>query len=136
MIRFFLRLTVISLVVLIFANIVSAIAATNTVPPTKAKATTLQSPITANNLKPTYCTMNLTQVVFVTTNYTDSIGSSLILGNANNNTITNRTQNPDCILAGGGNDSMTGNGANAGDVCDGGPGTDAAFKCTTTLNVP
>jgi Ca2+-binding RTX toxin-like protein len=138
MIRFFIRLTAFGLAALIVLSISIAVAATNTVGSTRVKNIVLQSPITANMLKPSYCTMNLTQVVFVTgtTQYNDNTGNSLILGNAANNKIANKTQRSDCILAGGGNDTITGNGTNNGDVCDGGPGSDSASKCTTTLNVP
>jgi hypothetical protein len=138
MIRYFFRLTTFGLATLVILSISMAFAAANTVRSTRVQNTVLQSSLTANMLKPTYCTMNLTQVVLVTgtTQYNDNTGSSLILGNSANNKITNKTKNPDCILAGGGNDTITGNGANNGDVCDGGPGTDSASKCTTTLNIP
>lgn len=137
MIPFFLRLAIMGLAALIVISLISAIAATNYVPPSRSMATVLQSPITANDLKPAFCTMNLTRVVFVTgiTIYNDNTGSSLILGDAGNNTISNLTNQADCILAGGGTDTITG-GGNIGDVCDGGPGIDTVLNCTTIRNVP
>lgn len=104
--------------------------ATNTVPSTNVGQQRL--PIDANALKPGPCSaLNLTALVVGTNGTT---GNDLILGPSTASTLSGNG-GIDCIVGGGGNDTINGNGsgAGAGDVCIGGPGTDTFKKCKTTI---
>ncbi len=106
---------------------ISALAATNSVPATKAGRAT--SAIGVNNLKPSQCAApNLTAIV-VGTNGTNA--AELQLGSAAGQTM-NAGGRDDCVLGGGGNDALRGQ---AGvDVCIGGPGVDT-FNATCETQI-
>ena len=110
-------------------TLLTALAATNTVPATNLGRRT--SPITANDLKPAACAaLNLTAVVTGSGTFNGGNSSDLILGSAGVDKIRGKQGN-DCILAGAGNDSLDGD--QGTDVCIGGPGTDTFAQCETQL---
>ncbi len=118
---------------LILAGTIGAVAAANTVPP--SRLTDQSRPITANDLKPPECAaLNLTNVIVCPAGGGACSGSkarNLILGSPNVDRISGRGGN-DCILGGGGDDTLDGGGGR-GDVCIGGPGIDSFFKCETAI---
>lgn len=130
--RLLYLLVFLSLVGLIFAGIISAFAAGNTIPPTRL--TDQSHAITANALKPTECAaLNLANIVVCPSgggNCNGNNQSNLILGSPNADTIAGRRGN-DCILGGGGDDNISGGPGN-NDVCIGGPGNDTFFGCETS----
>ena len=98
--------------------------ASNTVPATHVGQQ--QLPIDANALKPAFCSsLNLTTVV---TGVTGTAGNDLILGPSTGATI-HGNGGVDCIVGGGGNDTLWGNGNRNGDYCIGGPGSDSFKQC-------
>jgi Ca2+-binding RTX toxin-like protein len=108
--------------VLIWASMVTAFAATNTVPPTKLHDST--TAITPEDLAPADCAtyQTLTSVVAASGNYTGTAASQLILGSNSGQTIDGGGGD-DCILGGGGNDTLRG--AAGVDLIYGGPGNDS-----------
>ncbi len=127
--RFLYRMALFGLLVLILTSLVSAVAASNSVPGSRAGRTVLT--IDANALKPPECaSMNLTNIVTGSGNIDGTKHNDLILGSPGVDTITGKG-GTDCILGGGGNDDITG--SNGGDVCIGGPGTDTFSKCERSI---
>ena len=119
------RLTLFGLIALIVASVITAVAAANTVPP--SRLTDQSTPIAANDLKPSACTaINLTAIVTGSGKFKGTNANELILGGPNADTI-NGKGGTDCILGGGGDDNITGSGD--ADVCIGGPGTDTFKQC-------
>ncbi len=149
----------------VLASVVSGVAASNSVPSTRASD--LTATITANDLKPPECaSINLTVVLSIAaagnasalrlgtaadeTNSGES-GSDCVLGGAGNDTLTGGS-GVDVLLGGPGNDVLNGGGGNdflyggdgddtlnggkGTDYCDGGPGTDTATGCETLVNIP
>ena len=98
----------------------TALSAANSVPLSRLGLTTKS--ITPNDLKPSECTMTITNVVYCraqgTCNGTNA--NDLIFGTPGNDKIQGK-QGDDCILGGGGDDELYGDQGN--DVCLGGPGT-------------
>jgi len=121
------------LIALILASTIGAVAAANTVPP--SRLTDQSRPITANDLKPPECAaLNLTTLVVCPAGGGPCNGSgarNLILGSPNVDDISGGGGN-DCLLGGGGDDILDGGGGK-GDVCIGGPGNDAFFRCETAI---
>jgi Ca2+-binding RTX toxin-like protein len=110
------------------AVLVSALAAANTVPASKAGRRT--SAITVDSLKPLPACAGITVTVLVTGGNGGNT-ADLVLGTAAANTLRGNNRN-DCIVGGGGNDSLRGD---AGvDVCIGGPGTDT-FQATCETQI-
>jgi Ca2+-binding RTX toxin-like protein len=126
--RLLSRLAVLALVVLVLASVLSAAAAANFVPITRADDLAL-GVRTADQLKPPECTMALTNIVWCTgTAICRGTGANdLILGTPGNDTGTNGRivggAGDDCILGGAGDDDLRGQGG-TNDVCIGGPGND------------
>jgi Ca2+-binding RTX toxin-like protein len=120
------------LAVLIILSILSATAAANTVPRTRARRLVIQSPITANHLKPPQCAaLNLTVIVIGSGNFSGTNANDLILGGPLRDTMDGGGGN-DCILGGGGDDSLRGD--QGTDVCIGGPGNDSFHpSCETQI---
>jgi Ca2+-binding RTX toxin-like protein len=110
------------------AVLVSALAAANTVP--ASRASSKSSAITVDSLKPLPACAGIT----VTTLVTGGNGGNtfdLVLGTAAANTLRGMARN-DCIVGGGGNDSLRGDAGT--DVCIGGPGTDTFHaSCETQI---
>lgn len=142
------RLAILTLTVLIWASMASALAAANTVPGSKASDTTRA--ITPNDLKPTECAgVALTAKIVGSGTISGGAAAELIIGSAGNDTITGGGGS-DCILGGGGDDNINGNGGpdvilggpgndtiNGGagaDTCYGGTGTDTFTSCATTFD--
>lgn len=118
--RILLRLAFFGLIALILASVITAVAAANTVPP--SRLTDQSRPITANDLKPPECAaLNLTNIVVGSGNFEGTFGNDLILGSPNSDDIRGRFGD-DCILGGGGDDTIVGD--QGTDVCIGGPGND------------
>jgi Ca2+-binding RTX toxin-like protein len=126
------QFALIGLLILIFVGVISALAATNTVPATHADS--LSQAINANALKPIECAaLNLTSIIICPAgggNCNGTGASELILGSPNVDNIRGRG-GTDCILGGGGDDNINGNAG--GDVCIGGPGTDTFTNCETAI---
>jgi len=127
------RLVFFALIGLVLIGVVSAIAATNTVP--SSRLTDQSMPITANDLKPAACAaLNLTAIFICPSfggNCNGTDASDLILGSPNADDIRGGKGN-DCILGGGGDDSLRGD--QDTDVCIGGPGTDTFHpSCETQI---
>jgi Ca2+-binding RTX toxin-like protein len=98
--------------------LISALAATNTVPASKAGRT--NSAIAVDNLKP-QPDCNGIAVTALLVGVTGTNTAELIVGTAGADTMVGKNGD-DCIVGGGGADDITG-GAGT-DVCIGGPGTD------------
>ena len=120
-----IKLVTLGLVTLILINVVTAIAATNTVPPTKAD--TSSAGVGANHFKPSACSgLYLSGIVTGSGIITGTAGNDLILGSSAGDSIDGLGGN-DCILGGGGDDFITGN--EGTDSCLGGPGSDTFIDC-------
>lgn len=117
------------LMAMILASVVTAIAATNSVP--SSHLTDQSRPITANDLKPSQCAaLNLTEIVVGSGKFSGTNANELILGGPDADTIDGKGGS-DCILGGGGNDDI--DGGSGTDVCIGGPGTDTFSRCETQI---
>jgi Ca2+-binding RTX toxin-like protein len=154
-IRLLSRIAVLALIVLVLVSILSAAAAANIVPSTRADDVSLGAR-TANQLKPPQCTMNLTNIVRCTGTAlcSGTAANDLILGTPGNDTGANGRivggAGDDCILGGAGDDDLRGQGGNdiilggdgndtinggAGtDICYGGAGTDTFSGCETIVD--
>ncbi len=120
-----LQLGALGALTLILFSVVTALTATNTVPPTRIGRTTL--PIGLNDLKPSACGgILVTGLVTGAGVITGTDGNDLILGSPGADTIDGLGGN-DCILGGGGDDSITG--GEGSDICLGGPGADTFIAC-------
>jgi Ca2+-binding RTX toxin-like protein len=114
------RLAVLSLIVLVVANMASSMAAGNAVPPSLLGRFT--DPIDANDLKPPECAANVLTEIQVGSGLISRDGdAALVIGSAGDDVINGGGGN-DCIVAGGGNDVV--DGKNGDDVILGGPGGD------------
>jgi Ca2+-binding RTX toxin-like protein len=148
-------MTVTGLFLLVFVSLISASAAANTVPTTKAESQVVQSEITANNLKPPECMMNLTNLVICTAGLAcnGTEGNDLVLGNASDESGAkklNGKDGDDCLLSGAGKDEVRGGdgddvlfggagndtlrGQNDTDVCFGETGKDSYDNCETEID--
>jgi Ca2+-binding RTX toxin-like protein len=122
---------------------VYALAAANTVPPTRLDDVQVRNYVGNDALKaqdfaPPECASirsTLQRIVYIGGSPgTPSNQSELILGTAGNDTINARGGN-DCVLGGGGNDTLNGQAGNdvliggpGNDSFDGGPGTDICYR--------
>ena len=114
-----------SLLTLILATAVTAIAATNSVPFTRL--TNQSEYIGINDFKPYACGGTyLTNLVSGAGTLTGTAGNDLILGSSSADVIDGLGGN-DCIVGGGGDDSLTGN--DGTDVCLSGSGSDGFTTC-------
>lgn len=127
------RLALFGLIALILASVITAVAAANTVPATRAYNQDLGAR-TADQLKPPECTMSLTNIVLCPASgvCSGTGGNDLILGSPNADNIQGDKGN-DCILGGGGDDSLRGD--QDTDVCIGGLGTDT-FHSSCEIQIP
>lgn len=123
------RVGVTGIALLIAANLIAALTATNWVPTSRASVS--DRPIGPNDLKPPECAaLDLTETVSGSVLVTGTSGNDLILGSAVIDTIDG-LGGDDCILGGGGDDVISGGAGN--DVCIGGPGLDAFTGCETEI---
>jgi Ca2+-binding RTX toxin-like protein len=123
------RIAAIVLIIIIVLGAFNAIAASNTVPTSRAYEDSFG--ISPNDLKPSDCTMNISNI---------TTGSGLIFGTAANDLIMGSTSG-DIIFGAGGNDCIAGGAGNdwilggAGtDVCIGGPGSNTFNTCETEID--
>lgn len=123
----------VGLMALIILSAVTAVAATNRVPATRA--TDQKQTVTANHLKPAACAgLNLTALLICppaggACNGTEA--SELILGSPLDDNIRG-DKGDDCILGGAGDDTLRGD--QGTDVCLGGPGNDTFHPtCETQI---
>lgn len=120
-----LRYFVVGLAALLIISSMTAVAATNTVPPTRVDSQSIFFNI--NHLKPAACAgINVTNLVVGSGTIIGTEGNDLILGSFGADEIYGMGGN-DCILGGGGDDIIDGGDGN--DVCVGGPGSDTFANC-------
>jgi Ca2+-binding RTX toxin-like protein len=121
----FPRLIAFGTLTLVLFSVVTAIAATNTVPATLLDYRTLS--ISVNHFRPSACAgISVTNLVTGTGTITGTAANDLILASAGADLIDGSGGN-DCIVSGGGDDQLTG--GDGSDVCVGGPGTDTFTAC-------
>ena len=119
-IRMIYRLVVVGLAALVLSSIMSAMAASNSIPMTGLDE--ISRSITVNDLKPAQCdAIHLTNLIAATGMISGTASNDLILGGSGADTISGEGGN-DCILGGGGNDTLYGDSGT--DVCIGGSGDD------------
>ena len=119
------KLAALGLFALIWISAVTAIAATNTVPSSRADASS--AGIGTNQLKPSACAgLFLSGRVSGSGTITGTAGNDLILGGPGADTIDGLGGN-DCILGGGGDDTITG--GDGTDICLGGAGNNTFIAC-------
>jgi Ca2+-binding RTX toxin-like protein len=124
---FLLRLLIFGIIALVIISSITAAAATNTVPATRATDHTM--PVGINDLKPSACAgWFLANLIIGSGNITGTESNDLILGSSDIDTIDG-LGGDDCILGGGGDDLITG--GDGTDVCIGGPDTDTFTTCET-----
>jgi Ca2+-binding RTX toxin-like protein len=112
------------LFLLVLISVVTAIAATNTVPPTRLGNQTKS--ITSNDVKPASCaSLDLRNIVSGSGVITGTAGNDLILGSPGND-IINGMGGDDCIIGGSGNDIIDGGDGN--DICNGGGSPGDIFR--------
>jgi Ca2+-binding RTX toxin-like protein len=123
------RILLVGLALLLLASILTALAASNSVDPSRVGST--NQAVSYNQLRPVHCTMNIQNVITGSGTITGTNQNDLILGSSGADSINGR-QGLDCILGGGGDDTLNGFVGN-GDVCIGGPGTDTFASCETIV---
>jgi Ca2+-binding RTX toxin-like protein len=109
---------------------VSAFAATNAVPASRAERDV--SAITVDQKKPKPECNGITVTTIVTGGGNGGNSNDLVLGNAAADGNLRGQNGDDCIHGGGGNDALRGDGGT--DVCIGGPGTDT-FHATCETQI-
>jgi Ca2+-binding RTX toxin-like protein len=111
--------------------VISALAATNSVPATRAGLA--QGAIAVDHLKPKPDCNGITVTTLFTGGGNGGNANDLVLGTAGADAGPLRGQNGnDCIVGGGGNDSLRGDAGT--DACIGGPGTDTFHaSCETQI---
>lgn len=123
--RFVLRAIFFGVAMLVLITTLTAIAATNTVPPTRADAQVISFQI--NHLRPSACAgLTLSNLVTGSGTLTGTEGNDLILASSTADTIDG-LGGSDCVVGGGGDDVING-GADA-DICIGGDGSDTFSNC-------
>ena len=127
--RWVVRPPMVILLVLMFASLLSALTASNTVPLTRAGNPS--DPVTAQKLKPSQCgPLTLSGTVTGTGTFNGTAGNDLVLAGPAADRPDGRGGN-DCLLGGGGNDQITG--GTGTDVCIGGPGSDTFSGCEASI---
>ena len=110
--------------------LVSAMAATNSVPASNAERDL--SAITVDQKKPQPACNAITLTVLVTGGANGGNGNDLVIGTAAVENPLRGQNGDDCILGGAGNDTLRGDGGT--DVCIGGAGTDT-FHATCETQI-
>lgn len=127
--RFPLRYLIFGLFAFIILTSLTAVAATNTIPPTRLAAQVISFNI--NHLKPSVCSgIPVSTLITGTGIITGTAGNDLILGSYGEDVIDG-LGGDDCILGGGGDDTIYGGDNN--DVCVGGTGADSFTDCETEI---
>jgi Ca2+-binding RTX toxin-like protein len=110
--------------------LVSALAATNSVPASRAERDV--TAITVDQKKPQPSCNGITVTAIVTGGASGGGADELVLGTAAADANLRGMNGNDCIVGGGGNDALRGD--NGTDVCIGGPGTDT-FHATCETQI-
>ncbi len=119
------RLLAFGTLVLILFSVVTAIAATNTVPPTRLDHYSVS--VGLNDISPVSCAgISLANLVTGSGVITGTSGNDLILASPAADAIDG-LGGDDCILGGGGDDIITG--GDGADICLGGPENDSFTTC-------
>ena len=119
-IRMIYQLVVVGLATLILSSIMSAMAASISVP--KSGLGEISRSISVDDLKPPQCAaIHLSNLIIATGMISGTSGNDLILGGSGANTISGEGGN-DCIVGGSDNDTLYG--GPGSDVCIGGSGAD------------
>jgi len=123
--RFTFRFLTFSLIALMLITTLTAVAATNTIPPTRADTEMISFQI--NHLRPSACAgLSLTTLITGSGTLTGTAGNDLILASSGIDTIDG-LGGDDCIVGGGGDDNITG--GDGSDICVGGAGNDVFTTC-------
>jgi Ca2+-binding RTX toxin-like protein len=144
-----LPLVLLLLAFMIIIGSIAGMAATNIVAESGLSHT--NHPMTANQLKPAECTMNLVNIIVPSNGDNSTQQNDLVLGTSGDDTGGNRLRGSggdDCIVGGGGNDTLRGNkgndiliggngddtliGGNQNDICYGNAGNDTYAQCEST----
>lgn len=123
------RLTLASLLILVFASSIFAFAGANSVPVTRL--TNQAFAITANALKPPECAALNLAAIYIGAAAKGTGANDLLLGTAGADNLGGGGGS-DCVVGGGGDDTLNGGKGN-GDVCIGGPGNDTFKGCDTKI---
>jgi Ca2+-binding RTX toxin-like protein len=119
-IRMIYRLVVVGLAALVLSTMMSAMAASNSVP--KSNLDEISRSTSVNDLKPPQCdAITLTNLIAATGMISGTSQNDLILGGSGIDIISGGGGN-DCILGGGSSDTLIGESGN--DICLGGAGDD------------
>jgi Ca2+-binding RTX toxin-like protein len=110
--------------------LISVLAATNTVPASKAGLVQSAISVDAQKPKPDCNGITVTTLLTGSGNVNGTNAAELFVGSAGVDNLDGKA-GTDCIVGGGGNDAITG-GAGT-DVCIGGPGTDTFTSCETQI---
>ena len=154
--RSFRRLMFFGFIALILFSVVAAFAASLIVEPSTVDFDSIS--VSAEDLKPSTCTMTLTDIIRGAGTITGTGSNELILGSSGNDTIDggggddcilgaagddniNGGDGDDHILGGDGDDTINGGdgndhiiGGNGNDICTGGLGTNSFDTCETIIN--
>lgn len=126
--RTLVRFLMIGLLALLVANLATAMADANTVPPVNLGDQS--QAVTANDLKPSECAgLNLTEIITGSGTITGTPGNDLIVGSPGADIIQGLGGN-DCIVGRGGADTL--DGGSGGDVCIGEGGIATFTDCEVT----
>lgn len=123
--RAVVRVFLFSLALVTFVTAMTAVAAMNTVPPTRLDSHVITFQI--NHLRPAACAgLSLSNLVTGSATLTGTEGNDLILASNEADTIDG-LGGSDCIVGGGGDDVI--NGGTDADLCIGGAGSDTFIDC-------
>jgi Ca2+-binding RTX toxin-like protein len=122
----------IGLAAFVLAQALTAFTASASVPSTRLGSVT--SSVTANDLKPSECTMTVTSVARGSGTFAATAPSQLVLGSSGNDTITGNSGGNDCIVGGAGTDTITGLGT--GNECIVSSSTTVVVDCTVVAVRP
>ena len=126
--RLFAKIFALGMALLIFISVATAFAANLEVAPSNLGQT--NQSVTANQLKPSECTQNLSGIVRGTGEIFGTQGNDLIVGSSGDDTIQGNGGD-DCILGAAGDDSIFG--GDGADVCFGGDGANLFEACETEV---
>jgi Ca2+-binding RTX toxin-like protein len=126
--RAIFQIVLFGLIVLVIISVFTAFAAGIDIAPSNIGIESI--PVSADDLKPSICTMHLTNIVRGAGTITGTNGNDLIMGSSESD-IIDGGGGDDCIVGGDGDDSIDGNSGT--DICIGGAGNDNFSNCETEL---
>jgi hypothetical protein len=126
--RVVFQIILFGLIALILVSVVTAFAASIQIAPSRMGVESI--PVSAEDLKPSICTMHLTNIVRGAGTITGTNDNDLIIGSSEGD-IIDGGGGDDCIVGGDGDDSIDGNSGT--DICIGGAGNDSFSNCETEL---